>query len=183
MKPPNSLRHATGANSAPVDEALEAFFRSCQAELLGMLYFQTGTLEDARLALQECFANCWRNRDAVPDAKALRAWVFGKALEAGRRLRRAVTSRPVDPLLAEDDGQPGCGTPGGESAEGGPRLARIRQCLRALEPELQEVFLLRENGQLSYDEIAQVLGIPLETVRSRMRTALESLGRALAENP
>ncbi len=58
-------------------------------------------------------------------------------------------------------------------------LARVKQALLNLRPEEQEVFLLRQNGQLSYEEIARAANIPLGTVKTRMRLALEKLRVAL----
>jgi DNA-directed RNA polymerase specialized sigma24 family protein len=42
------------------------------------------------------------------------------------------------------------------------------------------VFLLRQNGQMKYEAIAQAIGIPLNTVKTRMRLALTKLRAALA---
>ena len=58
-------------------------------------------------------------------------------------------------------------------------LARLRQAIVQLRPEEQEVFLLRQNGELKYDEIAINLSIPLGTVKTRMRLALEKLRLAM----
>ena len=58
-------------------------------------------------------------------------------------------------------------------------LARLRLAIVQLRPEEQEVFLLRQNGELKYDEIAINLSIPLGTVKTRMRLALEKLRLAM----
>jgi len=58
-------------------------------------------------------------------------------------------------------------------------LARLRQAIVQLRPEEQEVLLLRQNGELKYDEIAINLSIPLGTVKTRMRLALEKLRLAM----
>lgn len=183
MKPSDALRHATGANSPVSRDALEAFFAACQAELLGMLYFQTGSIQSAREALQQCFAECWRHCDTVTNPAALRSWVFGQALQAGRRYTPSQARHPMDVPAVEDNGQPRQGLPGGEVPEDGHAVGAVRQCLKSLASDEREVFLLRENGQLSYDEIAQLLGVPLEAVKTRMRTALAKLWAATGENP
>ena len=61
------------------------------------------------------------------------------------------------------------------------QLLRLREAIRGLRDEEQEVFLLRQNGQLKYEEIAEAAGIPLGTVKTRMRLALTKLREALAE--
>ncbi|MEX1224345.1 MAG: sigma factor-like helix-turn-helix DNA-binding protein [Pirellulales bacterium] len=49
-----------------------------------------------------------------------------------------------------------------------------------LRPEEKEVFLMRQNGELTYDEIAAAVGIPTGTAKTRMRLALTKLREALA---
>jgi RNA polymerase sigma-70 factor (ECF subfamily) len=66
-------------------------------------------------------------------------------------------------------------------AQHNERLERVRQAVRGLRSEEQEVFLLRQNGQLKYEEIAETVGIPLGTVKTRMRLALTKLRESLAE--
>jgi RNA polymerase sigma-70 factor (ECF subfamily) len=61
------------------------------------------------------------------------------------------------------------------------RLELVRQALRGLRGEEQEVFLLRQNGGMTYEEIAEAVGIPLGTVKTRMRLALTKLRQVLAE--
>ena len=59
-------------------------------------------------------------------------------------------------------------------------LTRVRTAVMELRPEEQEVFLLRQNGELTYEAIAEAIGIPLGTVKTRMRLAIEKLRLALA---
>ena len=51
----------------------------------------------------------------------------------------------------------------------------LRALTARLEPELQELVLLRFGQQLKLREIAQVTGLPLRTVQSRLRSALKTL--------
>jgi RNA polymerase sigma-70 factor (ECF subfamily) len=61
------------------------------------------------------------------------------------------------------------------------RVTRLREALKQLRPEEQEVFLLRQNGELTYDQIAEMLDVPTGTVKTRMRLALARLREVLAE--
>ncbi len=58
---------------------------------------------------------------------------------------------------------------------------RISKCVESLPQEQREVFLLREVANLPFKEIAVVTGVPENTVKSRMRYALERLQENLAE--
>jgi RNA polymerase sigma-70 factor (ECF subfamily) len=58
---------------------------------------------------------------------------------------------------------------------------RITRCVENLPNDQREVFLLRELANLPFKEIATITGVPENTVKSRMRYALERLQEALAE--
>jgi RNA polymerase sigma-70 factor (ECF subfamily) len=61
------------------------------------------------------------------------------------------------------------------------QLQMLRQALGDLRAEEQEVFLLRQNGHLTYEQIALAIDIPLGTVKTRMRLALCKLRAVLGE--
>jgi RNA polymerase sigma-70 factor (ECF subfamily) len=67
------------------------------------------------------------------------------------------------------------------SAVAGEVADRIVQAVEALPEEQREVFLLREVANLPFKEIAQVTGVGENTVKSRMRYALDRLQEALSE--
>ncbi len=56
---------------------------------------------------------------------------------------------------------------------------RIRKAVLALREEEKDVFLLRQNGELTYEQIAEVRGCPVSTVKTQMRTALEKIRKVL----
>ncbi len=58
---------------------------------------------------------------------------------------------------------------------------RIRAAIDGLPEEQREIFLLRESADLQFNEIARIVGCPENTVKSRMRYALEKLREALAD--
>jgi RNA polymerase sigma-70 factor (ECF subfamily) len=59
--------------------------------------------------------------------------------------------------------------------------ARITRAVEGLPDEQREVFLMREVANLPFKEIAEITGVPENTVKSRMRYALERLQQALCE--
>ena len=59
-------------------------------------------------------------------------------------------------------------------------LHRLRLAIMDLRPDEKEVFLLRQNGELTYDEIAEIRGSPVGTVKTQMRAALQKLRRQFA---
>ena len=55
----------------------------------------------------------------------------------------------------------------------------LRQALLHLRPEEKEVFLLRQNGELTYEQIAELHNRPVGTVKTQMRSALQKLRKVL----
>jgi len=170
-----------GKLAARGPDLLEEAFARHQAELLGTLYYLVGNLEDARDALQEAFVKCWRHQEQVAEVENLKAWIFRIALNTGRDIRETAWRRKRQ-ALPEDEGTLAGHDPGpSDIVEHDERLARLRAALAQLRPEEQEVFLLRQNGELTYEEIAETIGVPTGTVKTRMRLALSRLRETLAE--
>jgi len=179
MKSTPAARHAAPVVEPSAEARLEEVFSRSQAELLGTLYYLLGNVEDARDALQDAFLKCWRHRAELAEIENLRAWVFRVALNAGRDLRATAWRRKRKPLdrgeavlIAHDAGPQA-------DAVRRERLDLVRRALLDLRPEEQEVFLLRQNGHLTYEEIARSIDVPVGTVKTRMRLALGKLREAL----
>ncbi len=161
-------------------DRLEDAFARWQPELLGTLYYLTGNHEDARDALQETFIKCWRHRDTAAEVDNLKAWVFRIALNAGRDVRGTAWRRRRTALPNEGAFLSGKDCPPDVRLEQAEQLTRLREAITHLRSEEQEVFLLRQNGEMTYEEIAVAMGIPLGTVKTRMRLAIGRLREALA---
>lgn len=168
----------------PVDSArLEEVFARHQSELLGLLCHLLGNRDEASDAYQDAFIKCWRRRELLSEVQNLKAWVFQVAMNAARDARTTAWKRRRMPL-AEESALPA-------SPVADPRAAtldredheRLRAAISGLRLEEREVFLLRENGDLTYEEIAVTLAIPVGTVKTRMRLAIEKLRLVLAESP
>ena len=161
--------------------ALEEAFANYQAELLGTLFYLVGNMEDARDALQEAFIKCWRSHEKLAEVQNLKAWIFRIALNTGRDIRETAWRRKRQ-AIGDDESMIASQEDGPDLlVEQDERLSRLRQALSELRSEEQEVFLLRQNGELTYEEIAEEIGVPSGTVKTRMRLALSKLREVLAE--
>jgi len=166
-------------------EPLEETFAQHRDQLYGMLYFLVANEAEAQEALGETLTKCWRHRRSAQEHLDMRLWLFRVALNVGRALRGAVSPRRkpprqmgTTPVLRDRLRRLINGVNAAEEARD-ERLARIREALWQLRLQEQEVFLLRQNGQLSYEQISQVVGSPVEMVKTRMRLALRKLHEAL----
>ena len=141
----------------------------------------TGNEEEALDATQEIFLRVWRGLAGFRGEAKLSTWVFQIAwnylrLHRRRRGRRDRILVPVpdrEQLVLEMAPDPG---PDPERlATGGDLLQRVERAIHRL-PELHRVILwLRDGEGRSYQEIADVLDIPVGTVRSRLSRARQAL--------
>ncbi|MFZ1936011.1 MAG: RNA polymerase sigma factor [Thermoguttaceae bacterium] len=158
---------------------LEEVFSRYQDELLGMLYYVVGNAEDARDALQDAFIKCWKHRDGIAEVENVRAWLFRIALNAGRDMRGTAWHRRRQPLEEGGTTLAAATLRPDVEAVRNERLLIARQAISQLRPEEQEVFLLRQDGQMTYEQIAEAISIPLGTVKTRMRLSLMKLRQAM----
>ena len=154
-----------------------------RAELVSTLFFVLGNHDDAQDVAQEVFMKCWRTRTQLEDVKNLRTWIFRIGLNAAKDLQRNAWRRKAKPygdaLPAEVAG--GLKTPS-EILENKETLESLRKALHELRPDEKEVFLLRQNGDLTYEEIAKIRRAPVGTVKTQMRSALQKLRRMLKDS-
>ena len=139
---------------------------------------------------QDTFLRVVRSADHYVREAKFTTWLFTIArnlcVDASRRAKHrnmASLDAPID-----DEGR---GSKLDLVASGGPAVDRqaigtelkdrMQHAIAALPEEQREIFLLREVSDLQFNEIAEIIGVPENTVKSRMRYALEKLREALAE--
>lgn len=161
---------------------LEEAFARWQDELLGTLYILLGSAQEAQEAFREAFLRCWRRREELAGLEDSKGWIFRAVLQTARQRRAAAWRRRwrlwdfEESSLAE--GSPAERSPGAEGS-GSEEMEVCRRALMELAPEEQEVFLLRQNAQMSYEQIASVLGTPVGAVKTQMRRALAQLVQSI----
>lgn len=165
------------------DDDFVCAFNTMRAELVSTLFFVLGNRDDAQDIAQEVFIKCWRTRETLEDVKNLRAWIFRVGLNAAKDLQRNAWRRRAKPMgdAAPPEVAGAAKTPS-EVLENKESLDRLRRALHDLRPEEKEVFLLRQNGELTYEEIAKMRRTPVGTVKTQMRAALQKLRRVLKES-
>jgi len=124
----------------------------------------------ARLStyLTRALSNLWKNRLRARSRSRLVDWFRAPrhGEEEGTREVLAVDSAP-SPL---------------ERLEQKDRAAEVRRCVAQIEPHRRLTLLLREVEEHSYEEIAEMTGVPVGTVRSRLARAREDLRKLLGDS-
>jgi len=151
---------------------VEQLYREHGPALLAYLRRAFVGADSAEDLLHETFLRAMRQGDRLAEAVSPRAWLFtiarNVAISALRR-RRCV------PLTVEVAADAGPAEP--------PELERMRRAIADLPAEQRETLELRLREELSYEEIASVLGVPLGTVRSRLHLAVRRLRERLTGPP
>jgi RNA polymerase sigma-70 factor (ECF subfamily) len=174
-------------------QALRTLVERWREPLCGYLYRLLGSREDAEDLFQEAFLRVLRHAGRFDPARAFRPWLYSIATNLVRNCYRARGYREAVSLdradREEETGAPlharlaGRSPSPSESAAGGEDAARVRLAVEGL-PEKGRVALVLFYWQgLAYQEIAEVLEVPLGTVKSRIHNALAQLAQALAEQP
>ncbi|MGH3055688.1 MAG: RNA polymerase sigma factor [Gaiellaceae bacterium] len=155
------------------DAAFEAEF----APLYRYLARRVGAAADDLAA--ETFAVAFRNWDRLDPERPVRPWLYGIAANLmrhhwrkERRMLRAYARTGVDPVLAEED-------TAAERADADAQQRELATALAALRRDEREILLLNAWGELTDSEIADALGLPLGTVKSRLSRTREKLRNRL----
>ncbi len=179
----HGTRGAGGGAAARRRRAVATRLLGSAADLLNALTQLLGSRDDAQDAVQEAFLKCWRKRDEVRGIFNLRAWIFRVGINSGRDLRRNVWRQRSRPLLGMESSVERPALSPGETLVRLETLDRLRTALQQLRSEEREVFLLRQNTDRTYEEIGRLRGVPVGTVKTQMRAALQKLRKVLQEAP
>ena len=138
-------------------EAFDELFARYREPLFGFFRRRLNSCERAEDLAQETFLAVLRATSRYEPRALVRTYLYGIALN----------------LLAAERRKRSKGAPVDSSAEpvvsGAPyAVVWVRQALQKLDPLEREIIMLREYEQLSYSEIADLLRLPLNTVRSRL---------------
>ena len=139
--------------------------------------------DDALEAAQDAFLAVWRGIGSFREDAAFSTWLYRLATNACLDLLRREKKRGGDVSLDDEDAPIDVpdGAPQPEEAlERAETQRMVREALYALPDDHREVLLLRETEQLSYAEIAEVTGLELGTVKSRINRARLALRNYLA---
>jgi RNA polymerase sigma-70 factor (ECF subfamily) len=161
------------------DAVLVRAFNELRDELVSTLMFILGNRDDAQDAAQEAFLKCWRSRDGIGGIQNLRAWIFRVGLNTAKDMQRSAWSRKSRPLVGEEIMLAARDTSPGQMLEDQEAVERLRRAILDLRTEEKEIFLLRQNGGLTYEQIAEMRNAPVGTVKTQMRSALQKLRKVL----
>lgn len=168
-------------------DAFEVLYARHRRSLYGFLLRQCGNAQIAEELYQEIWLKLVRSRERYEVRASFRTFLFRIAHHAVIDHIRAQGRNPEQEALEYEEeagsGQDEAAWATPEQALETRQLAELLIRLIGELPEVQrEVFLLREEAGMGIPEIAEVIGVNPETVKSRLRYAWAKLRRGLAEH-
>lgn len=171
----------------PLAAEWTAWFREHGSRLLLFSRGQTRSSADAQDVLQDAIMRLWKSYakkdddDGPPPMPlaytAIRNTAIDHARRNGRRTKREQAS---DYVVSEAD--PGADWFGTAALEEQEQASALQEALEKLPEKFKEVVVLKVWGEQTFAQIAETLGIPLNTAASRYRYGLEALRKILKPN-
>lgn len=145
----------------------------------GLLNFFTrmGAYSDAEDLVQETFVRLYKARSRYRPTAKFTTYLYVVARHVWADLGRKAMRRDRLYGSLRTDAEIDGGTTPPAPASG----LDVKEALAGLSPKLREVIVLNVYQGLQYQEVAEVLGIPLGTVKSRMNMAIQELRRSFEE--
>jgi len=161
--------------------AFEVLFHQYEKLVFRTAYLMTGNREEAEDVLQEVFVSVWKSRHTFnPTRGKITTWLHRITVNQCARKHRK--KQPV--FLSLEERSPDF--PDMKRQEQPEEVLvtkqeyeRLIKAMNSLDSKHRSVLVLRYFNDLSYGEIAQVVGVPLGTVKSRINQALKSLREQL----
>jgi RNA polymerase sigma-70 factor (ECF subfamily) len=162
-------------------DAIAELYDELADELLRYLWRRCGDRAHAEDLLSVVFLEAWRRRAALRPGAPARPWVYGIATNVLRNHHRALRRHRAAVARIVAAAGPASAPGADEQAAVQRRLAEALGALRAVPRREQDVVALCAWAQLSYDEAATALGVPVGTVRSRLSRARRRLADVSAQ--
>ena len=155
-----------------------------QDQLYGLVARMVPDQDQAADVVQEAFFSAYRNLDAFRGG-SVKSWLSRIAVNAAMDLQRARKRRPVQPYpeLEDDSWQP----PAGEEADPerqvvtAERVRALNSALAAIGDDQRAAIVLFDVEGFDYTEIAEMTGVSLGTVKSRIHRGRLALRRRLED--
>jgi RNA polymerase sigma-70 factor (ECF subfamily) len=164
--------------------AFEQIVHRYKEPLINFVYHFLGDRIDAEDVVQETFLRVYRNKHLYRNIAKFSTWIYTIAsnlakTELRRRRRRRLFSISQMGFDNRDYDLPGSEEAPDGVVDGGMKESIIRRAIETLPVKFKEVVILRDVQEFSYEEISEILDIPIGTVKSRVNRGRSRLQKKL----
>lgn len=162
-----------------MSDSIETLFQSEGRRIYNLLLRLTGSPEEAEDLTQDVFLKAARSFESFRGQSQASTWLYRIAVNTARDRWRRRKLEPESFEAALETGrteEPATGEGlTGRSIEKLEARTMVEEGLRQLPPWMREILLLREAEGQSYEQLAEVLDLPLGTIQSRLARARAAL--------
>jgi RNA polymerase sigma-70 factor, ECF subfamily len=161
--------------------------RRSQDRLYNTVYRLLGNAEDSQDAVQEAFLNAYQSLGSFKGDSLFFTWLYRIAINTAISLKRkqrvaiSINTGPDQPGVAEPLDTSEVSRPG-YALEQQEQERRIQQALNRLSPEHRTVLVMKDIEGQKYEAMAEVLEVPIGTIRSRLHRARLELRELLSKD-
>ncbi len=156
------------------EEALRSFIKLYERRVFMFAYSLLRCYEDAEEATSETFFQVWRSAKKFEGRSRVSSWVLGIARNVCMSMLRKKLKNPPTVELFDSDVV-------FEVEDVEVDLELLKNALELLSPNHREVLHLVYYEEMPYEEISQVLGVPVNTVKTRVHYAKKKLAEIIKE--
>ena len=153
--------------------AFEELVRRHEQRIYNLCLRMLGKPEDARDATQEAFLAALRKLSTFRGDSRFSTWLHRVAVNACYDTLRRRQRRPEEALPEEPGPAPG------DLAEAAAEAVDVQQALQRIPEDFRAVLILHDVQDVGYEEIAEILGVPVGTVKSRLHRGRVAMGQLL----
>jgi RNA polymerase sigma-70 factor (ECF subfamily) len=173
LEPPLPDAELVARASGGDDRAFAELVKRHERRVYNLTYRLLGRQEDARDATQDTFLSCYRRLSTFRGDAAFTTWLHRIAVNASYDMLR----RRKGAILGQDDlPEP---PPEPDHSDRAAAAVDVQRALSQVPLEYRAVLVLCDIQGLAYDDAAEILDVPLGTVKSRLHRGRIALGRAL----
>lgn len=169
-------------------EAFSEIVNRWDRKIFALCFGMLGREDEARDATQEAFISAFRNLEKFRGEAKVSSWLHRIAVNKCLTTKRRARTRNEEFIDEEEYGEsnvfvaPSSASPLC-SAENTERMRLVRTAVGSLPVDLRQVIIMKEFEEMTFQEIAETLELPLSTVKSRLYTALKQLKMKLERTP
>jgi RNA polymerase sigma-70 factor (ECF subfamily) len=163
-------------------EAFEGLVRRYQDRLYNTVYRLLGNAEDAQDVVQDAFIHAYQSLSSFKGDSLFFTWLYRIAVNAAisfRRKQRVVLRLHFDDGGGAEPADLSEGNQPGHALDQAEQEQRIQAALQRVSPEHRAVLVLKDMEGEKYEAMAEVLQVPIGTIRSRLHRARLELREVL----
>lgn len=168
-------------------EAFNEIVLRYKDKLINFLFRYTGSREEAEDLAQDTFLKLYKSKHLYKEIAKFSTWFYTIAINIAKtNLRKKKNYSSISISDFDPDGEKDFDLKADvlspeETAQAGIENEFIQQAINSLDDKFKEVIILRDIQDMDYEEIAEIMKLPLGTVKSRINRGREKLKELLQD--